>query len=73
MPGHQPTLSAILFHAMRGMDNVNADLEAAERENDEKMVTFLRDVMDHYQQIVDSAQEVIQQSLKSSPRSYSPK
>lgn len=67
MTGHHPSLSTILFHAMRGIDNINADLEIAEAENDEKMVNFLRKVADHYHQIVQSAEDVIQDSLHSTP------
>lgn len=61
----RPNLSSILFHAMRGIDNVNANLEFAEQQNDDKMVTFLREVADHYHQIVRSAERILQDSLQS--------
>lgn len=57
-PRH-PCLSTTLYHALKGIDAVNADLAIARAERNQEMVAFLQEAADHYGRIVESAREVI--------------
>lgn len=66
MMEYPPTLSTILLHALQGMDRANASLELAEKQNNRRLVQFLREAAEHYASIVASAEAMVQESIPNS-------